>query len=98
MTTEQDRLSDQDRHLIDTITKVTVGPRDILVVTLREGVARMRVIRQIHDQVRAGLQNWNGLIAFPGPGGVVEDVATLSESEGRRVYDALVARFGFGAR
>lgn len=82
-------LHADDQHLIDTITKTTIGPHDLLVFRSLHPLSHTAM-----ESIRAALKrkNLDGvLLAFLTPD---TDLEVLPEADARRFYERLKLRFG----
>jgi len=82
-----------DQHLIDTITKTTIGKHDVVVLTLADGAYRDMSVAahslfQVREQFRKrGLDP--AIVAVPAGG----DLRVLPDEDARQLYEHLKQRF-----
>jgi len=82
-------LTDNDRHLLDVVTRLRLEPGDVVVLRARQGGVP-GVFRAIRDEIHRLAPHWKGVVIIMGEH---EDLYRLDDEQQRQLYEHLRKRF-----
>ena len=82
-------LHEQDAHLIDTITRLSLAPHDLIVMKVHRAIPPTQM-RALRDGLRAGAPHWDGALLTLRED---QDLYRLEDAAARELYQYLRRRF-----